>query len=196
MQLSPKIYHKLIRPQWFVKHYIESTLTQYFDYNNCTIIDFGCGVGALTPLFKTENYIGIDCDAKRIAYAKYLHPKYKFYTSVCNQLPLPDQSVDYIFFISVLHHIPSQDILSYFSEFQRVLKPHGKIVGMEPCITPHKIISNTFMKTFDKGKFIRTKNEYLRLFESDYHTSVVKQFSQLKMYNKILFSATPKEATI
>ncbi|MFP4698441.1 MAG: class I SAM-dependent methyltransferase [Eubacteriales bacterium] len=190
MQLSPEIYHKLIRPKWFVKNYLENTINNYFDFNDKIVIDFGCGVGSLTPLFKSKHYIGLDCDAKRVSYARHLNPNHSFYTIKDNRIPLKNNSVDYVLFISVLHHIPSRTIEEYTSELQRILKPEGSIVAMEPCIIPEKTVNNFFMRTFDKGKYIRTSNEYLDIFKKrHFNTNILNQFNQLFFYNKILFSA-------
>lgn len=50
------------------------------------------------------------------------------------KMPFSDNELSAILMIDVLHHIP--DCRSFFREAQRVLKPGGKIVMIEPANTP------------------------------------------------------------
>lgn len=50
------------------------------------------------------------------------------------KLPFKDGELDGIFMVNVLHHIPHPFI--FFEEAQRVLKPGGKIIMVEPANTP------------------------------------------------------------
>lgn len=70
----------------------------------------------------------------RIAYARRLNQGYNFLVLDGTNLPLENNSIDYILTLSVLHHIASEDLAPYLSEFQRILKPHGKVVVLEPCL--------------------------------------------------------------
>jgi ubiquinone/menaquinone biosynthesis C-methylase UbiE len=54
-------------------------------------------------------------------------------TFSAENMPFENQSVDGIFMIDVLHHIP--DCERFFSEAERVLKPGGKIIMIEPANT-------------------------------------------------------------
>ncbi|MCL2640206.1 MAG: class I SAM-dependent methyltransferase, partial [Phycisphaerales bacterium] len=49
-------------------------------------------------------------------------------------LPFADGSLDNIVMMDVLHHVPFP--LRFFTEAQRVLRPGGRIVMMEPYISP------------------------------------------------------------
>jgi SAM-dependent methyltransferase len=55
-------------------------------------------------------------------------------TFPAENMPFESQSVDGIFMIDVLHHIP--DCEKFFAEAERVLKPTGTIVMIEPANTP------------------------------------------------------------
>ncbi|MEI8194615.1 MAG: class I SAM-dependent methyltransferase [Phycisphaerae bacterium] len=50
------------------------------------------------------------------------------------QLPFPDGSLDNLVMQDVLHHLPYP--LAFFQEARRVLRPGGRIVMMEPYISP------------------------------------------------------------
>lgn len=62
--LSPKYYHLIVRPNWFIKYYIKPNICNFFITENKKILDFGCGTGSNSQLFHPKDYIGIDCDKK------------------------------------------------------------------------------------------------------------------------------------
>ncbi|HYE82933.1 MAG TPA: class I SAM-dependent methyltransferase [Clostridia bacterium] len=192
MELSPILYHRLIRPTWFLNRYIYNTLKDGFNFENKKIIDFGCGVGSSAALFSSPSYLGLDCDNRRVEYARKINPGYNFGLLTGNKLPVPDASVDYVLIVSVLHHIASREISDYLNEFRRVLTSTGKVLVIEPCLFKGTYLSNSYMSWFDKGKYIRTEDEYIEMFvRFDYETQIIRRFSQLLLYRKLFFVAVP-----
>lgn len=65
------------------------------------------------------------------------------------QMPFADNELSAILMIDVLHHIP--DSRSFFGEAQRVLKPGGKIIMIEPANTSFSrfIFQNFHHENFD-----------------------------------------------
>lgn len=192
MELSPKLYHYFVRPKWFSNKFYNSMFQDCIDFKDKTVLDFGCGIGSSSYLFETSNYLGVDCDDKRINYAKELYPKYNFKTTKDGVLPLSRNSVDYIVILSVIHHIPTEQLADNLKEFKRVLKPDGSVIAVEPCFFEKAPIPNWCMSNFDRGKYIRNEDEYLDIFKrSNYKTKVIKRYNQLLFYNKIMISAYP-----
>ncbi|CAM3599284.1 Methyltransferase type 11 domain-containing protein [Marinicrinis lubricantis] len=144
-------------------------------------------------MFNPMHYVGVDPDMERVHYARRLFPQYSFQALEPPHLPVEAHSVDYILIIAVLHHIRSEEISQYMKEFDRVLKPSGTIIVMEPCLCEQKPISSRFMKWFDKGEYIRNEEEYLHLFTShQYDCTVLKKFNKCFLYHELFFSAKPK----
>lgn len=193
MELSPQLYHLFVRPRWVTKMYVSNMIGSRFDFDNKSVLDFGSGIGSSSYLFDSANYLGVEPDPRRVAYARRLHPGYQFRVLEENRLPVADQSVDYILIIAVLHHIPMADLPRYLEEFRRVLKPYGKILVMEPCFFQHSPFNNWFMSFFDKGKYIQSEDGYLNVFGNHrYQVEKLKQFKKLFLYNELFFSAVPK----
>lgn len=191
MQLTPRIYHSLIRPKWFTKLYIQNLIQQHFNFSNKNVLDFGAGTGANCTLCKPEYYFGIDADSNRIEYAKRLYNQYRFETIMGNELPAEKNSFDYILIVAVLHHIHPDMVYDYIKEFKRVLKPEGKIVVLEPCLFEKSPISNWFMKTNDKGEYILSEEEYINYFTKEkFQCQVLKKFKKCFFYNELFFSAS------
>jgi len=194
MELSPRLYHWFIRPRFLTDLFINNIIKYDFDFNNKKILDFGSGTGSSSSIFAPTDYIGIDPDPKRIAYAKRLYPNYHFSVFQGSELPVSGNSIDYVLIIAVLHHIPSDKLPSYLQEFHRILKPQGKILVIEPCHYKNSHFNNWFMNFFDNGKYIRNEEGYLEIFrENHFQTKLLKRYKKL-FYNEFFFSASPYQA--
>lgn len=192
MELSPRLYHYFVRPKWFLNKFYNSMFQNCIEFKDKTVLDFGCGIGSSSYLFESSNYLGVDCDDKRINYAKKLYPEYNFITTKDGLLPLSQNSVDYIMILSVLHHMPTEELTDSLKEFKRVLKSDGNIIIVEPCFFKKARMRNWYMSKLDKGKYIRNEDEYLDLFrKANYKTKVIKRYNQLLFYNKIMIYAYP-----
>lgn len=192
MELSPRLYHYLVRPKWLTTLYIDNIVKERFDLNNKKILDFGCGVGTCSSMFSPDNYLGVDPDSRRIDYARRLYPKHTFLVLKEKELPLENRSVDYILVIAVLHHIPSKELQEYLQEFRRILKPNGKVIVIEPCFLKGSPLRNRFMAFFDNGKHIRDINGYFSLFyDHGYGIDIMKIYRKLFFYNELYFCARP-----
>jgi len=191
LELSPRIYHLIVRPRLLTKLYIEDILKRNLDLQNKNVLDFGSGVGAISNMFSPKNYLGIDSDTKRVNYARRLNPDYTFTVIKGKELPVLDDSIDSIIIIAVLHHIPSEILTSYLQEFKRVLKPNGNVLAIEPCLFKNSRLNNWFMECFDNGKHIRTEDEYMKLFRDyGFETNLLSRYRKV-FYNEIFFNAVP-----
>ncbi|MGE4283201.1 MAG: class I SAM-dependent methyltransferase [Clostridia bacterium] len=192
MELSPKFYHWLVRPKWFSKKYISTHLNSNYCFKHKYVLDFGCGIGTNCTNFTPNHYLGVDCDLKRVSYARDRHPAHHFEAIEGAHLPVSDGVVDYVVIISVIHHISRWEIVEYLSEFKRVLKPGGKVIMMEPCISENSSLRNRFMCLIDRGKYIRSQKEYMALFDQHcFKTKAVERYNQLVVYKKIIIEASP-----
>lgn len=195
MELSPRLYRLFVRPPLLTNIYFNKKLNHLlssFSFDDKYVLDFGCGIGSSSFKFHPDFYTGIDCDKKRISYAKYLYPKYRFISSQKDKISLDDNSTDYIYISAVLHHIPHNSLRKYMEEFHRILKSSGQIIVVEPCFYHGAYLPNWFMSTFDKGKYIKSRENYLNLFHKHkFTTQNIHHFSKNFVYNEIFFTAKP-----
>lgn len=141
----------------------KNIIKEYFTTDkNESVLDLGCGTGEFSPFFPEESYIGIDIDERNINYAK-AHYQRKFLTADAGKLPFDDNSFSKILILGVLHHLNDEDCLRVLEEAKRVLKPDGKMLVMEDIDTPNSGYFTRLMHYFDRGRFIRTKEEYPKL---------------------------------
>ena len=95
------------------------------------LVEIGAGPG----LLKTVLRDAIAMDIRR----------FPWIDAVCDAhaLPLKDQSIGTIVMFDVLHHLAQPKL--FFEQAQRALRPGGRIVIVEPAITP---VSNVFYGMF------------------------------------------------
>jgi ubiquinone/menaquinone biosynthesis C-methylase UbiE len=125
---------------------------------NDRVLDLGCGNGRFYELIRKKvNYFGLDNSNKLISIAKKKYPEAVFRKGDVLKIPFPDNSFDKIFSISVLHHIPSQNLREKFiEECERVLKKDGLLIITvwdlwQKTIIRKKIIKNYFLKLIGKS---------------------------------------------
>lgn len=192
MQLPPKLYNWLVRPEWLTNIYINDLLKENFILKNKDVLDFGCGIGSTSSIFSPEDYLGIDPDQERIKYAQQLYSDYDFQTLDKGKLDFEANSFDYILMIAVLHHIPSDELRDILQQFHQILKSTGRIIVIEPCFFSNSYLNNYFMKIMDNGDYIRNLNQYFKLFQNQYYkVNPIAKYKKMILYNELFFSAIP-----
>ncbi|MTI59349.1 MAG: class I SAM-dependent methyltransferase [Firmicutes bacterium] len=190
MELSPRLYNWLVRPTRYNKKFTLKVFQNKFEFKHKKVLDFGCGIGSNCFISKPHSYLGVDIDKKRINYAKYINPEYRFeiFDGKINTL---DNSIDIILIIAVLHHISNEKITTILNEFKRILKDNtGILIVLEPCLWEENLFNNFCMKILDRGKYIRKQDEYLQIFkEQNFKINEIEKIKKLS-YREILFSAS------
>ena len=190
MYLSPRLYHWLVRPPWFTRIYIHDHINGHFCMDHKNVLDFGSGTGANCRLCKPDFYLGIEPNKQRVGLAKRFYPDYSFELFDERKIPVRDHSIDYILVVAVLHHLNDGQIRDYLSEFDRVLKPGGRIIAMEPYLCDRAAFRNRLMNWYDDGEYIRNEESYFKLFQDgNYRCETLKKFTKCFVYNEIFFSA-------
>jgi ubiquinone/menaquinone biosynthesis C-methylase UbiE len=94
----------------------------------------GNGLNALEQLGFTH-LGGVDLSPRLIAQYRGLA---KCFVGDCRQLPFADHSKDILIVQGGLHHLPSlpEDLDQTLAEMQRVLRKEGRVVFVEPWLTP------------------------------------------------------------
>src|SRR6266446_5564939 len=102
------------------------------------IVELFCGRGngliALQRLGFTD-LEGVDLSPRLLAQFK---GSAKCTVADCRQLPFANRSKDVLIVQGGLHHLPAlpDDLDQTFSEMQRVLRKHGRVIFVEPWLTP------------------------------------------------------------
>jgi len=73
-------------------------------------------LGQLALSVQKPTIFGVDPESRRVAYAKRFNPGYEFKILKGINLPLANDSVNYILTLAVLYHIASDDLVPYLSK--------------------------------------------------------------------------------
>lgn len=121
-----------------------------------TVLDLGCGDGALTRLIckKKTKVIGVDNQELGLKFAKEILDKEKLkaeliLADVCD-LPLADNSADFVVASEVIEHIREPEKL--VKEIYRVLKPCGKAIITTPYRLTEKPMDQYHYREFYPGE--------------------------------------------
>lgn len=90
-----------------------------------SVLDFGCGSGALAAFVAPGDYVGYDVDAASLDRAHSLYPSHTFVQS----LPV-DRVFDRVVSLAVIEHMP--DPPGFLSQLASFAKPGGRIVLTTP----------------------------------------------------------------
>lgn len=144
--------------RWSIEEFLQTgrdeidALIRYLDErgmvrNRRRALDFGCGAGRLTHALARyfDHVIGVDIAKSMIDVAKRLHaetPNIEFHVNTSNRIEsVPSDSVDLVYTLLVLQHIPPRYVRQYLAEFVRVLTPGGVLVFQLPSdeVLPLKV---------------------------------------------------------
>lgn len=94
------------------------------------ILDLGCGNGRLYQLFAdlSIQFTGVDSSAGLISIARESYPQASFLVSDMRQVSLEPQSIDIVYAIASVHHLPLEGQQDILREMNRVLAPGGLFV--------------------------------------------------------------------
>lgn len=131
-----------------------------------TILDIGCGLGILACLLAKKNcrVYGIDIEEDNLKVAERLSEMLNvgelctFQKIESNVLPFDTYTFDYVILSWTLHDIKLGDREPLLSECVRVLKPHGKLLILDP---ESQLNFNQLQETMSKHPMKRTRQKVI-----------------------------------
>ena len=176
-------------PAWFNRFYDKyqrkafEGLLRGEDLRGKRVLDIGTGVGRWAAWYAGEpdnTVVGIDIESQRLRLARRLNPGVQFLEMPMHDLAFPDESFDIVNSVTVLQHVDHETKRAAIAEFNRVLRPGGRVVLFEltsvsddaPHVYPWE--QSTWEAEFsNQGLRVRrtTGNQYtpiLRLLKSAY----------------------------
>ncbi len=115
-------------------------LNELLELRGKSVIDAGCGDMTFTKCIVEAgaSVLAIDPDARQAALNRQQpdFPGLRFVEAGAESLPVEDASLDGVFFIYSLHHVPAELYGRVFDEVFRVLRPGGFLHVIEPTGCP------------------------------------------------------------
>ena len=137
LRVSARTLARYERPPAETAYPLEYCYHLLGDVRGRRVIDFGCGSGGNSVLLANRgaHVWGVDISedllrlAKRRMAATGRAGGAEFIAASAHQLPFPDDSIDIVFGIAILHHL---DLTLVSNEIRRVLRQGGRAIFQEP----------------------------------------------------------------
>lgn len=162
--------HLVAGNQELTKKYIK---TNYLIFNCNSILDIGCGTGYFSNLFSKDKYSGIDINKKYIEFAKKKYQGYCFIKSDILSFSLLNKHYDSAILISVLHHLSDAEINKILS---KIIDKINKIIIIVD-LNPKTSLLKKLLIDLDRGKYIRTTNQKIKLLSQFGKIKNIEDFS-------------------
>lgn len=132
------------------------------------VLDIGCGPGDIVQYMPSIDYVGFDMNQKYIDSAVHNFKGRGLF--VCGKVGemLVDKpgSFDIALATGVLHHLSDNEALELFKTAKEALKSGGRLVTLDGCFVSGQSKIARFLISNDRGQFVRTKEDYLKLASS------------------------------
>lgn len=127
---------------------------------NAKILDLGAGTGRTYSYFNTKWYqcIGLDFSEKMKTNAYKIHGEYPYIVDDMVNLKkyFANDSLDAVFAVYSLFHLPNEDLKNLFSDVHDVLKPKGIFLFTYQVGRGEEMVDEPYLK--DKGKNVLYMN--------------------------------------
>ena len=151
-------------------------ILKHFDKDRLTL-DFGCGAGQFSVLFKSKNYYGVDTYKK---YIKFSREKRKGNFSIIKKFPPYDFNKNYfdqVLISAVIHHIDDGNLKIISKELKRILKTNGRLMIVDHFRRENQ--RNLICKGLiflDRGRYFRDLNQTIKVFSKEFKVEKTEIF--------------------
>jgi len=141
-------------------------------------LDIGCGTADILSYLPNVEYVGLDMNEAYINSAKKrFGSRGKFLAKKVNKGTINELSIfdfDMVLATGVVHHLDDDEALQLFELARSALKPAGRLITLDGCYTERQSWLTRFILSIDRGKYVRTRDQYLGLAS--------KSFTDIKVF--------------
>ena len=136
----------------------------------CSVLDVGCGPAAILDLLHDVNYIGMDHNPNYIATAtKKYGSKGTFICAGVDKLnDYGLRTFDRIIILGVMHHLDDAQLRELMMSLKDRLNIGGVLITFDGAYEDNQNLIAKFLAKNDRGKFVRSKEQYLKFIEMFY----------------------------
>ncbi len=130
------------------------------------ILDLGCGPADVLNYLPAVNYTGLDINPEYINSAKKrFGSRGRFLCGDVGQTAIEGEqgTFDLVLATGVIHHLDEVQAAALLDLARRALRPGGRLVTFDGCRVPQQSRLSRWLLARDRGKFVRSREEYLRL---------------------------------
>lgn len=139
------------------------------------ILDIGCGPGDMLGYLPAVDYLGLDISPEYIEAAKRrFGTAGRFLCADVGHATIEEErgQFDLVLATGVLHHLDDQPAARLFELASVALRPGGRLITFDGCYVPDQSRVARWILGADRGKHVRTRDEYVRLARA--HFSLIQ----------------------
>lgn len=130
------------------------------------VLDIGCGPADILTHLPEVDYTGLDISPEYIAAAKQrFEGRGRFWCGDVGLMALEREqgTFNLVLATGVLHHLDDERASRLYELARLALRPQGRLITYDGCYVPEQSRIARWMLSHDRGKFVRTREAYLRL---------------------------------
>lgn len=130
------------------------------------VLDIGCGPGDMLQHLPGVDYLGLDISPEYITAAKHRFRGAGRFACTDIEVATIDHEhgqFDLALATGVLHHLDDSRADRLFELARVALRPGGRLITYDGCYVPEQTRLARWVLSKDRGKFVRTRDEYLQL---------------------------------
>ncbi len=133
----------------------------------CSVLDVGCGPATVLEFLQDVQYIGLDHNPNYIATAtKKYGLKGTFICADVDQLnDYGFKTFDRIIILGVMHHLDDAQLTQLMMSLKGRLNSGGVLITFDCAYEEKQNLITKLLAKSDRGKFVRTKEQYLKFIE-------------------------------
>jgi SAM-dependent methyltransferase len=132
------------------------------------VLDLGCGPGALVAHLGDVKYLGIDLSAEYVEKARRsFGGRAEFRVGDATSLDSDLSGFDLVLAFGLIHHLDDDRANHLMRQASASLVPGGRFVSVDPTRIPgQRGPLARMLISWDRGEYVRTPRDYLRLAET------------------------------
>ncbi|RJR35580.1 MAG: class I SAM-dependent methyltransferase [Desulfobacteraceae bacterium] len=130
------------------------------------ILDIACGTGDMVQYLLGSEYHGFDKSIQyvRTAQKRYENSRIAFSCAqIGPELVGQYRDFDTVMAIGILHHLADDEARTLLRLAASALNPQGRLVTLDGCLHENLSRMERFLLASDRGRHVRTRNQYLTL---------------------------------
>jgi len=129
------------------------------------ILDLGCGPGRMIRFFPDCSYVGVDANESYILSAQKRYGRRGEF--ICQRVTHHSVqqlgAFDIVLALGLVHHLNDVEAQDLFRAGQAALKLAGRMITNDGCYAPGQSFAERYLLSRDRGRFVRTQEQYLEL---------------------------------